>query len=102
MITGASGGIGAAAARLFAAEGAAVVLTARRAERLDQLSAEIQAAGGRAVAHRACDPAPARRATGGRTGCGMALLGPLVPHHGSGGSRRRGLDCPLTRCRATG
>ena len=49
MITGASTGIGAAAARLFAAHGAAVVLMARRAALLDELSAEITAAGGRAA-----------------------------------------------------
>ncbi|MEU3059489.1 glucose 1-dehydrogenase [Streptomyces subrutilus] len=52
MITGASSGIGAAAARLFAAEGAAVVLVARRKERLDLLVEEIRADGGRAVAVR--------------------------------------------------
>lgn len=50
MITGASSGIGAAAARLFAREGAAVVLTARRAERLAALVEEIGADGGRALA----------------------------------------------------
>lgn len=50
MVTGASSGIGAAAARLFAAEGAAVVLVARRKERLDALVEEIRAVGGRAVA----------------------------------------------------
>ncbi|MDQ0601877.1 hypothetical protein QF037_006222 [Streptomyces canus] len=47
MITGASSGIGEAAARLFAAEGAAVVLMARREKALDQLAEEIAAAGGR-------------------------------------------------------
>ncbi|RCH61902.1 SDR family NAD(P)-dependent oxidoreductase [Streptomyces sp. SDr-06] len=50
MITGASAGIGAEAARLFAAEGAAVVLMARRAALLDELAAEIRAAHGTAVA----------------------------------------------------
>ncbi|GGR15670.1 short-chain dehydrogenase [Streptomyces cinereoruber] len=50
LITGASSGIGAAAARVFADEGAAVVLTARRAEPLEKLAAEIHAQGGRAEA----------------------------------------------------
>ncbi|GAA2605029.1 SDR family oxidoreductase [Streptomyces lienomycini] len=50
MITGASSGIGAAAARLFARQGAAVSLMARRAERLDLLVDEITAAGGKALA----------------------------------------------------
>jgi NAD(P)-dependent dehydrogenase (short-subunit alcohol dehydrogenase family) len=49
MITGASSGIGEAAARLFAAEGAAVVLMARREKTLDRLAEEIAAAGGRAA-----------------------------------------------------
>ncbi|MDH6118102.1 NAD(P)-dependent dehydrogenase (short-subunit alcohol dehydrogenase family) [Kitasatospora sp. GAS204A] len=49
MITGSSSGIGAAAARLFAAEGAAVVLMARRADRLARLAEEIAEAGGRAT-----------------------------------------------------
>ncbi|WP_445282575.1 SDR family NAD(P)-dependent oxidoreductase [Streptomyces sp. DSM 118148] len=50
MITGASSGIGAAAARLFAAEGAAVVLMARREDRLKHLADDIEAGGGRALA----------------------------------------------------
>lgn len=50
IITGASSGIGAAAATLCAAEGANVVLGARRADRLDALVAEIQDAGGIAAA----------------------------------------------------
>lgn len=50
MITGASSGIGAAAARLFAEQGAAVVLMARRAERIADLAREIRDAGGRAAA----------------------------------------------------
>ncbi|UQX05353.1 glucose 1-dehydrogenase [Streptomyces sp. RerS4] len=50
VITGASSGIGAAAARLFAAEGAAVVVTARRQGHLDALAEEIRRRGGQATA----------------------------------------------------
>lgn len=50
FITGASSGIGAALARRCAAEGAAVALTARRADKLDALANEIRARGGRALA----------------------------------------------------
>jgi len=49
IITGASSGIGAAAARLFAAEGAKVVLAARTKERLQAVVEEIDHAGGEAV-----------------------------------------------------
>jgi NAD(P)-dependent dehydrogenase (short-subunit alcohol dehydrogenase family) len=50
VVTGASGGIGESTAELFAREGAAVVLTARRLDRLKELEARITSAGGRALA----------------------------------------------------
>lgn len=49
IVTGASSGIGAAAAQLFAAEGANVVLGARRAGQLEAVAAKINRDGGRAV-----------------------------------------------------
>lgn len=49
IVTGASSGIGAAAALLFAAEGANVILGARRAAELESLAGTINQGNGRAV-----------------------------------------------------
>ncbi|WP_327592019.1 SDR family oxidoreductase [Streptomyces chartreusis] len=49
-ITGASGGIGEATARLLAQRGASVVLAARRGERIDAIAQDIREEGGRAAA----------------------------------------------------
>lgn len=49
IVTGASSGIGRAAARLFAAQGARLVLVARRAEMLDEVADEIARQGGEAI-----------------------------------------------------
>ena len=50
LVTGASSGLGARFAEVLAANGAAVVLVARRAERLKSLSERIERDGGRALA----------------------------------------------------
>jgi hypothetical protein len=55
LITGASAGIGAELARVFAANGHRVVLTARRADRLAALAGEIKSAGGAAPIVIPCD-----------------------------------------------
>ena len=50
IVTGASSGIGRATAKLFAQEGARIVVAARRQAELDALVKEIEASGGQAVA----------------------------------------------------
>jgi NAD(P)-dependent dehydrogenase (short-subunit alcohol dehydrogenase family) len=52
LVTGATSGLGHRFARVLAAAGAAVVVAGRRVERLEQVAAEIESAGGRAVGIR--------------------------------------------------
>jgi NADP-dependent 3-hydroxy acid dehydrogenase YdfG len=90
VVTGASSGIGRATGLVFAEQGARVVLAARRAEALEELARQCQAAGGQALAVRTdmTDEAAvaelARRAVErfGRidiwvNNAGVYLLGPL-------------------------
>jgi len=91
LVTGASSGIGQAAARTLAERGAAVALVARRADRLEQLAGEIADAGGTALPLEAdvSDREQARAAVDraaeelGRldvlvNNAGVMLLGPVV------------------------
>lgn len=55
LVTGASVGIGRAIAKALAAEGVHVAVSARRTDKLQELAAEISAAGGRAPVLIACD-----------------------------------------------
>ncbi len=54
VVTGASSGLGVSFARALSAAGANVVLAARRVDRLEKLAAELDAAGGTALAFQ-CD-----------------------------------------------
>src|SRR5260370_10892453 len=53
VVTGASSGIGEATSLALAAQGAALVLAARREDRIARLAQRIEADGGRALAHPA-------------------------------------------------
>jgi len=63
VVTGASSGIGRATARLLAAEGATVVLVARRQKLLGEVAEEIASQGGRAICYPAdvADPQAVKR-----------------------------------------
>ena len=50
VVTGASSGLGEATARLLSAQGATVVLGARRADRLQSLAKDLESRGGKALA----------------------------------------------------
>jgi len=50
VITGASSGLGEAAARLLSGDGASVVLGARRVDRIQSLAGALTAKGGKALA----------------------------------------------------
>jgi NADP-dependent 3-hydroxy acid dehydrogenase YdfG len=91
IVTGASSGIGAATAQRLAAEGATVVAAARRLDNLEELVAEITAAGGTAHAvqcdvtdrDQAVELVESTVATHGRldtlvNNAGVMLLGPIL------------------------
>jgi NADP-dependent 3-hydroxy acid dehydrogenase YdfG len=91
LVTGASSGIGEATALALAAQGAAVALAARRADRLEHLAGKIRGQGGNAMVLAAdvTDEAQARATVEGTVAelgrldilinnAGVMLLGPVV------------------------
>ena len=83
LVTGASSGIGAAAAGALAAQGAAVALAARRRDRLETLAAGIRERGGTALVLE-CDITDEQQAAGAvaRTVAGLGRLDTLVNNAG--------------------
>ena len=87
LITGSTSGIGAAMAVRFAAEGAAVCVTGRNAERAESVAAAIRDAGGTVhveLADLSVDGAPARLATAACAALGDITV--LVNNASSGGT----------------
>jgi NADP-dependent 3-hydroxy acid dehydrogenase YdfG len=83
LVTGASSGIGAAAATGLAAEGAAVALAARRRERLDTVAASIRDQGGTALVLE-CDITDQQQAAAAveRTASELGRLDTLINNAG--------------------
>jgi NAD(P)-dependent dehydrogenase (short-subunit alcohol dehydrogenase family) len=94
LITGASSGLGARTARVLAANGAAVALAARRTDRLQALSQEIAAAGGRAcpVAMDVTDEASVIAGFD----AAEAALGPVDTVFANAGMNNRALAAEIT------
>jgi short-subunit dehydrogenase len=84
LVTGASSGIGEQFARLLAAEGFHLVVVARRAERLEDLAAELRAAHGVEVEPLALDLAREDAAATLRAACAARDLGLVVSNAGIG------------------
>lgn len=90
IVTGASAGIGRAIARMFAAQGAAIILTARHREALEVVAGEIRAGGGKAYVvagdvshaetHEQCVDAAVREFGGLDIAINNAgMVGPMLP-----------------------
>jgi NADP-dependent 3-hydroxy acid dehydrogenase YdfG len=89
LITGASAGIGEACALALGAEGASLVLTARRKERLEKLKLKVEALGGRAtiVSGDAREEATAIKAVKAATGA-FGRLDILINNAGMGNYKK--------------
>jgi 3-oxoacyl-[acyl-carrier protein] reductase len=87
LVTGASVGIGRAIAKVLAAEGVHVAVAARRVEKLQDLAAEITAAGGKPPVTIACDlyEADAAKKLADAAVAGLGRVDILV--NNAGGSR---------------